>query len=90
MQTTYWYKMPANENIPERRMQLGGCTLGATFMIYGGIGREKEIFSDVCIYDLEAFTWVRVTRPKKFKKVNIGPRYLHTLTACVPHVTKTF
>lgn len=70
-------------------MMHDGCTFGGMFVAYGGLTKQKNILSDLVIYDIEANTWVKYTLPKNIDSTEIGPRFMHTLTSVVPIEKKT-
>lgn len=43
-----------------------GAVHGSQFVIYGGMNKDKEILQDLLIYDIDAMTWVKAVKNKKF------------------------
>ena len=77
-------QLPTLENIPEKRMMHDGGVYGCIYLSYGGINKEKIVLDDLNLYDLEALTWIKMEQTNKERNSHIGPRFWHTLTACLP------
>eukprot|EP00347_Sterkiella_histriomuscorum_P016545 403352782 len=78
-----WIQLPSIEHVPERSMMHSGDTFGSTFVIYGGMNKQKQVLNQLLIYDIEAMTWVKAVKKKKSSDISICPKFMHTLTAVI-------
>jgi hypothetical protein len=78
-QTLHWKIHKPLGRLADPRRNHAAVIIGCTMLIYGGIGNNNEIFSDIQGIDLETMQWFS----PKFTKdtVRPGPRHSFTMTA---------